>query len=72
LLRRLVHPDGHHGQALEVLLLALGCHAVIVFLRPFGMQLAPARNTMGHYSLSFKRMHNAVLRTPCRVRLFQD
>src|ERR1700747_2383386 len=56
LLGRLVHPDGHHGQALEVFLLALGCYAVVVFLSPFGMQLAPAGNALGHKTL-FGRTH---------------
>src|SRR5262249_15233929 len=51
LLGRLVHSDGHHGQALEVLLLALVCHAVVVFLSPFGMQFAPAGNALGHKTL---------------------
>ncbi len=40
LLGRLVDPHGHHGQALEVLGLAFGLHAVVVFLRPLGMLVA--------------------------------
>src|SRR5579862_3027739 len=48
LLRGLVHPDGHHGQALEILLLAVGCHAVVVLFGPLGMQLTPARYALRH------------------------
>jgi hypothetical protein len=45
LLGRLVDPDGHHGQGLEVFRLALRLHAVVVFLSPLGMQLVAAAYT---------------------------
>jgi hypothetical protein len=50
LVRRLVHPDGHHGQALGVFLLARGCHAVVVLLCALGMQFSPARDALCHKS----------------------
>src|SRR6266516_2858377 len=49
LVGRLVHPHGHHGQALRVFLLALTGHAVVVFPRSFGMQFSPACNALCHY-----------------------
>ena len=52
LLGRLVHPDGHHGQALEVLRLALRRHAVVVFSGPFGMQFVPAGHAFRNVLLS--------------------
>src|SRR3984885_712480 len=48
LLGRLVHADRHHGQALGVLLLAFGRHAVVVLRRSFGMQLGAARYAVVH------------------------
>jgi hypothetical protein len=47
-LGRLILTDGHHGEAFCVYLLALRCHAVIVFLSPFRMQVTPARNALSH------------------------
>src|SRR5713101_2485226 len=52
LVRRFIHSNGHHGQALGIFFLALTCHTVIVFLRPFGMQFAPASNALRHIFLS--------------------
>src|SRR5579875_980621 len=48
LLGQLVDPDGHHGQALGVLPLALGRHAVVVFPGSLGMKFRPARNALVH------------------------
>src|SRR5262249_4809489 len=49
LFRRLVDPDGDHGQALEVFLLALRRHAIVVLLGPFRVQLCAARNACAHF-----------------------
>src|SRR6516162_10077777 len=48
----LVHPDGHHGQALGVFLLAFRSHAVVVFLCSLGMQFGPARDALRHNQFS--------------------
>src|SRR6516225_9720551 len=48
LLGRLVHPDRDHRQALRVLFLALTRHAVVVLLRPLGMELPPAGYALLH------------------------
>src|SRR5580693_10192380 len=61
LLSRLVHPDGDHRQALRVLLLALGRHAVVVLLGALGMEFPAAGNALIH---SFRKTANM-------VRLFQ-
>src|SRR6516164_8376389 len=48
----LVHPDGHHGQALGVFLLAFRSHAVVIFLCSLGMQFGPARDALRHNQFS--------------------
>ena len=49
----LVHPYGHHGQALGVFLLAFAGHAVGVLLGSFRVQSRPARHAM-HRHLFFQ------------------
>ena len=56
LLGRLVDPDRDHGQALEVLRLALRLHAVVVFPSPLGMQFIPAADALGH--VRFRDRHS--------------
>ena len=52
LLGRLVDPDRDHGQALEVLRLALRLQAVVIFLRPFRVEFIPAGDALGHVRFS--------------------